>query len=721
MSKYTEKITCGTQSSISEMKCIESNDISYLIHQKNDLNGIYLNIEGKYFIRHEDILRKNSISTKQSKILCGDDENEIWLTLPLTFPIATLHSVTSQREGIYCESNGGSLCFSPDEASISRLFSTIQGLSDIGAGFFQVVIAKISGVTHENIEVIKKEFERIFNAESLKNNEFVSLRPIGWRKRSLSKVSSTIPIEDDKTTISSVTKTNSFYNAILISENHREGFNGTVVKLGTLSKKFLERIKFIYPSIDIIKVSDLEKDNFFEVTIRVKHMPSYVSSEGEDFDSKEKKSILQNLLEKNHMTSICLGEIRLINPYKTQVDVRIPCGLFRTFASISGHSIVEHSECCMATYIPAPQDRKKKYNKLSYNENCSDETPSSAQFNSTKILDQIQYKLSTPKVLNFVDGNKETSLKTPPPNNFFTSGSNCVSNLSTCDMGYNTMFSSNVGRKSYSCTPTTKASLHKISYTPFSSTEMDSSSWIGIDFNIDSTSIFSFDQEGQSIIPPRISSFNHTGNLRNDENSNNANKLFQSNFFSDNSFPNETAKNIDYSHLEIGKISSNEHQIGFVKAKEFENSEIQESSFENESNLQINQTVDFDSHKLLEFDCPQFLENKDFDIINMLENIFSDNSTTNIDSCRADCNDNYFKVGNTHNCKFIESKANREIFKKQNENFDLWSFELYSHSSASVKQRSNLLQRDHTSEFVPNELNYLNERMLFGQQSLLDS
>lgn len=726
MSKYEEKIANAPPSLITEVNYIENNSLSYFINQKSALNGMYLDIGSKYFVGNEDILGTNSVGMKQYNNLCGSCENEVWLVLPLAFPIATLHSVTNQRETLYCESNGGSLCFSPEETNISRLFSTIQGLSDIGAGFFQIVIAKINGVASDNIETIKKEFERTFNDDDLLNNGFVSLKPIGWRKRSLSRVSSTIPIEENKAMISSiVNKTSSFYNAILISENYTESYKGTIVKLGTLSKKFLEKIKFMYPSLDIVKVSDFEKDHFFEVTIRITQMPSYVSSEGEDFDYKDKRlSMFQSFTELNNMTSIYLGDIRLINPNKTEVDTRIPCGLFKTFALISSHSIIEKSGCYMATYIPFSHDRKKKYSKVSYNENCTDHTNiNSTKINSSQILDKIQYKVSTPKILTFGDSNKETSIKTPPPSNFLSNGSNCVSNISTCDMGYNTIFNSNLGRKSYSCTPTTKASLNKISYTPFSSTEIDSSPWIGVDFNIESASIFSFEQENQQIIPPRISSINHMSNQFSNENNNHTNnQLFQSNFFSDSSFSNDIIKHIEYNHLETGKTPSDSYEVSFKKeTNKFVENEIRESIFDKENNSKKNQTVDFDCrNKLIEFECPQFLE-KDFDIINMLENIFSDNSATNVENCRVGCSEYFNNIESANNSKQLEENPNKTLDRKYNEDFDLWSFELYNNSNTfSGKQNSSILQKDKISEFVPSELNYLNERILFGKQLILD-
>lgn len=726
MSNYEEKIANNPPSLINEVNYIENSSLSYFVNQKSALNGMYLDIGSKYF-GNEDILSSNSIGMKHYSNLCGNCEDEVWLVLPLNFPIATLHSVTNQRNSLYCESSGGSLCFSPEETNISRLFSTIQGLSDVGAGFFQIVIAKINGVAADNIEAIKKEFERTFNDEDLLTSGFVPLKPIGWRKRSLSKVSSTIPIEESSNAVisSMINKTNSFYNAILVSKNYTETCKGTIAKLGMLSKVFLDKIKFMYPSLDIVKVSDLEKDHFFEVTIRMTQMPSYVSSEGEDFDSKDKKlSMFRSSQELNNMTPIYLGDIRLINPYKTEVDARIPCGLFKTFSLISSHSIIEKSGCYMATYIPFSHERKKKYSKVSYNENGAENTiTNSTQINSSQILDKIQYKVSTPKILTF--GDKETSIKTPPPSNFLSNSSNCVSNISTCDMGYNTVFNSNLCRKSYSCTPTTKASLSKISYTPFSSTEIDSSPWIGVDFHIESASIFSFEQETQQIIPPRISSLNHMSNSSNNKSNNYVgSQLFQSNFFSEGPFSNDIIKHIDYNHLEVGNIPSDNYEISFVKeANKFGKNEIRESMFETENNSEKNQTVDFDCcNKLIEFECPPFLENKDFDILNMLENIFSDNSVTNVENCRVGCSEYFNNIGTANNNdKLLEEKANKTLDKKYNEDFDLWSFELYSNSNSySGKQNSSVHKKDKTSEFVPSELNYLNEQILFGKQLILD-
>ncbi|OII75345.1 uncharacterized protein cubi_01866 [Cryptosporidium ubiquitum] len=721
MSNYEERIEISGQTQISEINYIGKNSLSYFINPRSTLSGMYLDIESKYFTRNENILNNNSIRMKQLHISDRGCESEIWLTLPLVFPIATLHSVTHQRESQFCESNGGTLCFSPEETNISRLFSTIQGLSDIGAGFFQMVIAKFKGVVAEDIEVIKNEFGRIFKDESSSINGFIPFKPVGWRKRSFSKMNSTIPIEVNAIVRGTmINKQDSYYNAILISENYTESCKENIIKLGKLSNKFLEKIKFIYPSLEIIKVSDLEKDSFFEVTIRTEPMPSYVSSKGEDFDSKDKKfSLFQNSSEINNLKSIYLGDIRLINPYKTEVDTRIPCGLFKTFALISNHSIFEQSECRMATYIPFSQNRKKKSSQINY-ENSTETVPNSSNsIHQSQISDVVQYKISTPKLLTFGNHNKETSIKTPPPSNFFTNNSNCVSNISTCDLGYSTVFNSNWGGKSYSCTPTTKSSLNKISYTPFSSTEIDSSSWVSADFNIESTSIFSFEQDNQHFIPPRISSLNYMSNLCSNESINYSNnKLLYSNFISEKS-SYEPIKNFDNNHLDVTQNSSDNNGLNLIKeAKELNINEIREPVFRNEKKSNKNQTIDIDENiEFFEYDCSQYLENKDFDILNMLENIFSDNSVTNLENRKMGCNNHHFNdFENVNgNGKLSEKKTNQSLGKDYGEKLNLWSFELNNSSICIGKTGSDLRQKGKVSEFVPNELNYLNDHILFGQ------
>ncbi|KAK9172563.1 hypothetical protein CmeUKMEL1_13740 [Cryptosporidium meleagridis] len=707
------------QSQIKEIDCIDKNSLSYLINSKSTSNGIYHGVESNYFADHESLLDNNSIHMRQCRNIERRCENEIWLTLPLFFPSATLHHVTHQCKDLFCESNGGSLCFSPEETNTSRLFSTIQGLSDIGAGFFQIVIAKLKGVVAENVEAIKSEFEKILKDEDSAFNGFISLKPIGWRKRSFSKENSTVLIETNEIIIDAFAKQKSFYNAILISENYTESCKENIIKLGKLSNNFLENIKFICPSLEIVKVSDLEKDNFFEVTIRIKPMPSYVSSEGEDFDSKDKKfSMFQNLSQVNNLTSIYLGDIRLIDPYKTEVDQRIPCGLFKTFALISSHSIFLQSRCFMAMYIPFSQNRKKKLTQMSNENGTEIATINSKPANSSQIFDRIQYKMSTPKLLTF-GNNNETSIKTPPPSNFPTNNSNCVSNISTCDLSYNAIFNSNWGGKSYSCTPTTKESLNKISYTPFSSIEMDSSPWLSTDFNIEHNSIFSFEQDNQQLIPPRISSLNYMGNLSNKETSNHSNNnSLDSNFIAEIPLSYDSIKNFDHNHLQVAQKLPNKNQISFLnRAKDCDNILAQEPVFGTEHNLKKNQTIEIDDKiELLEFECSQYLENKDFDIFNMLENIFSDNSATNFEDFQADCSDQFSDNENINrNNEFVELKVNQSLSKNYSEKFGLWSFDLYKNSNACItKPNSNLHHKDKISEFVSNELNYLNEKILFG-------
>ncbi|EAK88080.1 hypothetical protein [Cryptosporidium parvum Iowa II] len=707
------------QSQIKEINSIDKNSLSYLINSKSTLNGIYHGIESNYFAGHESILNNNSANMRQCQNIERRCENEVWLTLPLFFPSATLHNVTHQRRDLFCESNGGSLCFSPEETNTSRLFSTIQGLSDIGAGFFQIVIAKLKGVVAENVEAIKSEFERIFKNEDSAFNGFIPLKPIGWRKRSFSKENSTILLESNEIIIDAFAKQKSYYNAILISENYTESCKENIIKLGKLSNNFLEKIKLIYPSLEIVKVSDLEKDNFFEVTIRIKPMPSYVSSEGEDFDPKDKKfSMFQNLSQVNNLTSIYLGDIRLIDPYKTEVDLRIPCGLFKTFALISSHSIFVQSRYCMATYVPFSQSRKKKLTQTSHENGTEIATINSKSVNSSQIFDRIQYKISTPKLLTF-GNNKETSIKTPPPSNFPTNNSNCVSNISTCDLSYNAIFNSNWGGKSYSCTPTTKESLNKISYTPFSSIEMDSSPWLSADFNIEPNSIFSFEQDNQQLIPPRISSLNYMDNLCNNENNNHSNNnSLDTNFITERQLSYDSIKNFEHNHLQATQKLSNKNQISFVKrAEKCNNIEVQEPVFGIEHNLKKNQTIEIDDKiELLEYECSQYLESKDFDIFNMLENIFSDNSATNFEDCQVGYSDQFSENENINrNSELVESKVNQSLSKNYSEKFGLWSFELYKNSNACItKPNSNLHHKDKTSEFVPNELNYLNEKILFG-------
>ncbi|KAH8583961.1 uncharacterized protein ELE39_002719 [Cryptosporidium sp. chipmunk genotype I] len=709
----------NTQSQIKETNCTDKNSLTYFVSPRSTLNNMYLDIESKHFSGHEIILSTNSIRMRQCHNLDRGCGNEFWLTLPLFFPSATLHTVTHQRENQFCESNGGSLCFSPEETNTSRLFSTIQGLSDIGAGFFQIVIAKLKGVS-ENVELIKNEFERIFKDEDSTLNGFISFKPIGWRKRSFSKVNSTIPVVTNEIIIDAKAEQNLYYNAILIPENYTESCKENMIKLGKLSNNFLEKIKFLYPSLEIVKVSDLEKDNFFEVTMRIKPMPSYVSSEGEDFDSKDKQfSLFQNLSEVNNLASIYLGDIRLINPYKTEMDLRIPCGLFKTFALISNHSIFVQSGCCMATYIPFAQNRKKKLSQISYENGIEIANISSKSINSSQILDRIQYKMSTPKLLAFGNHNKEANIKTPPPSNFLTNNSNCVSNISTCDLSHNAVFNSNWGGKSYSCTPTTKSSLNKISYTPFSSAEMDSSPWLGADFNMESTSIFSFEQDNQQFIPPRISSLNYMTNLCNDEsNSHSNNNLPDSSFISERSLSYDPIKDFDHNHLEVNRKLLNKNQMSFVNgAKEFDNIKFRDSAFGIKNDFKKNQTIEIDEQiELLEYECPQYLENKDFDILNMLENIFSDNSAANLENCQIGFNYHFNDNENINsNSKLVESKVNQSLRKNYSEKFDLWSFELYKNSNVSIaKPNSNLQQKEKVSEFVPNELNYLNEHTLFG-------
>ncbi|KAF7457307.1 hypothetical protein HWI79_2262 [Cryptosporidium felis] len=628
---HEERSSIQIQSNLNSSNNLsESNCTNFSISPRANIN--YLNIE-----ENNLILKENEKGTfeawRNTTYYCEMDETgtnyELWLAIPLVFPIATLHTITSKQESYFGESKGGCLCFSPTEVNISRLFSAIQGLSDIGAGFFQIVIAKIDKVNDKEIGIIQNEFIRFSRGKYCPINTLIPLKPIGWRKRNHSQKNATVPInsKDEYFIDQRFNNNNSYYNAILTLDECSEECKENVLKLGRMVNKFLEKIKLAIPTIEVSKITDLERDISFEVTIRLQPMPSYVSSEGEDFSLKEKYSTFQNSMDDENIPSIYFGDIRLINPYGIEVDYRIPCGLFKTFSLISINSVIELPGTYMASYVPPLCNNKKKHNQTNCRESIIDLTIKKIE-NSTLsgLFDKGQCNYSTPKTLPIIYKNKDINIKTPPPNNTSTNNSNCFSNTSTCDMGYNTITNNNWSRGSFTHTPTTKASINKISFTPFSSIEIDSSPWIATEKNTETTSIFSYEQERQQVIPPRISSTNCTNSIYNLEpNIQIPNSQWDSNIPNDNSSYYSAIKQFESDYIADLESKSLNHNLFSFKYNNFQEDNIEIQYSQSKINyLEIFDGINFDRENyLFESECSQYSD-KDFDIFNMLENIISD-------------------------------------------------------------------------------------------------
>ncbi|KAK6588866.1 hypothetical protein RS030_2246 [Cryptosporidium xiaoi] len=615
-------------------------------------------------------------TTNSNNIDCNVEITDIWVTIPLVFPIATLHSISTPGEHPYSEFIGGSLCFSPDDIDVARIFSTIQGISDIGATFFQIVIAKLVGVTVDNIEMIKNEFNEIFNCELFDDEDFISVKPIGWRKRNDYIMNSTIPFK--KTTNSDLSQEKkSFYNSILILEDNLYNCNKKLLRLGTLVDSFLEKINKISPLIEITKITDVKKNSFFEVTIRIQPMLSYISADGEDFEIK--CGLNSEFYDCKYNSSLIhLGDIRLINPHSFEIDNRVSCGLFKTFSLISKSTLFQLSNLPVASYTPLVCTNKKR--------NQQSSKISSINTKQFRLQGADRNNSLSPGLSIFYD-KSESLIKTPPPTNVISNNSTrYCSTASNSDLGYNnTVFENKVAKKSINYTPTTISSLNKITHTPLSPslTEIECSPWINSDRI--TSSFLSSGQNLQKLVPSGIQSVSFMNDFYNMNDiqlltiplNSNTNNGDISNFNCNEPF-NEVS--VDLNNEDFGSGISLNINDSFNDSFEVQ---ISKSSHDEQDNQE-----DSGSSKYS-------------DIIDLLDSIFSDKIRENIINDHKVIYPEY-NSENRENINFnIGGSINfysEHIFSNDNK-FDCWGFAQFNNSlTSNTEQKDANITED--SEFI---------------------
>ncbi|KAH8740049.1 hypothetical protein FG386_000876 [Cryptosporidium ryanae] len=661
-------------------------NISQEDHNKNDdlnnyeINSLYIHdLKSLYDYNENNLNNEIVFNINMSSAKTNDTENtncdvgitDIWLTIPLIFPVATLHNISTPGDHSYSELIGGSLCFSPEYIDVPRIFSTIQGITDIGATFFQIVIAKLVGVTVDNIEIIKNEFNEVFGNESFNEDDFISVRPIGWRKRNDYIMNSTIPFKKSLSLVPSEEQ-KSFYNSILILEDNLDNCNKKLLKLGTLVDSFLERIKITSPLIEIIKVTDVKKNNSFEVTFRIQPMLSYISEDGEDFEIN--CGLSSEFYDcKHNSSSVHLGDIRLINPHDFEIDNRVSCGLFKTFSLISENTLFKLSNLPFASYTPFVGTNKK----LNQQNNKLNSLNSTKQLSFQRSVDKNN--TLSPDMSIFYDKN-EFLIKTPPPTSVLSNNSTrYCSTGSKSDLRYNYTVSRNhVTKKSISCTSSI-SSLNGVTSTPFSSsiTEFECSPWMNSDRI--TSSFLSSRRELQKPVSPGISSVS-----------------FMNGFYSMSDMqllaipPNLNPHNEDISDFNCNE-SFNGHSF-----------ELNSEDFKSVFSLSISDSFidQFEGQTSRssqnEQDTHDNCSSKDSDIIDLLDNIFSDEIRENI------INDLKYKLSDLED--FNEDKENinkfnignntifssEQMFDNNNYKFDYWGFEKFTNNLTSNKEQNDL-------------------------------
>ncbi|KAL7069052.1 hypothetical protein ACR3K2_05850 [Cryptosporidium serpentis] len=462
-------------------------------------------------------------STEKDTIMEFNRAREVWVTIPIVFPNASIHNITSIGNRDFGESIGGSLCFSPEQMNESRLFSSIQGLADIGASFFQLTLAKIHNIRHDDeIEIIQQEFRKLFNYQNI-NKTVISLKPIGWRKRNNVEFQLTIPlINNNKYEYESQrTKEQTyFYNALLVAEKKSEK-QEILYCLNNILNIFINLIQQMIPTLEISKITNLYDFDYFEITIRLQDMPSYVASEGENLDKagiSNPTNCNKYSEETSLVPSICFGDIRLINPYDIQTDSRFPCGMFKTFALVRNETVFCLTDSLIETYIPLIYNRKQHSSFYQFSiENKKDDM----NINLITNYGQFINKILTPK-LTYSQSITENDAITPDSVDVVSSPISCVPLQQSFSLSNNNSISQSWDKKNYVTPPTTKFPSTKPSMTPFTSasfisssvTDLDSSPWISNDNIVLSSSSAPYysNLETQQLLPPRISTLNTLSN-----------------------------------------------------------------------------------------------------------------------------------------------------------------------------------------------------------------
>ncbi|OII78151.1 hypothetical protein cand_035780 [Cryptosporidium andersoni] len=455
-------------------------------------------------------------STEKDTVMEFDRAREVWVTIPIVFPSASIHNITSVGNRDFGESIGGSLCFSPEQINESRLFSSIQGLADIGASFFQLTLAKIHNIRCEDeIEIIQQEFRKLFNYQNI-NKSVISLKPVGWRKRNNVEFQLTIPLINNNEYEYQRTKEQTyFYNALLVAENKSEK-QEILYCLNNILNIFINSIQQMIPTLEISKITNLYDFDYFEITIRLQDMPSYIASEGEDLDRTNisNPTNCNQYSEKTSLIpSICFGDIRLINPYDIQTDSRFPCGMFKTFALVRNETVLYLADSLVETYIPLI------YNRKQYNSFYQFSIDNKKDMNINLITNYGQFinKTVTPK-LTYSQSITENDTITPHSIDVVSSPISCVPLQQSFSLSNNNSISQSRNKKNYATPPTTKFPSTKPSMTPFTSasfisysaTDLDSSPWISNDNTVLSSSSAPYysNLETQQLLPPRISTLN---------------------------------------------------------------------------------------------------------------------------------------------------------------------------------------------------------------------